>query len=75
MDQITILKRFSQRPTRNEARWGYEMAYEEEAAPAGRVLAGVQKDAWNTVSFSPVETAALRLEVRLSPDVSGGILE
>jgi hypothetical protein len=36
---------------------------------------GVQKDAWNTVSFSPVETAALRLEVRLSPDVSGGILE
>ena len=36
---------------------------------------GTLRDAWNTVTFTPVKTAALRLEVQLRADVSGGILE
>jgi hypothetical protein len=36
---------------------------------------GVKKDGWNQVSFSPVETTALRLEAQLQPNFSGGILE
>lgn len=36
---------------------------------------GTRRDAYNTVSFEPVETTALRIEVRLGPGVSGGILE
>jgi hypothetical protein len=32
-------------------------------------------NAYNQVRFSPVETTALRIEVNLRPDVSGGILE
>ena len=34
-----------------------------------------KRDAWNPVTFSPVETSALRLEVQLQPGESGGILE
>jgi hypothetical protein len=33
------------------------------------------KDRWNTVTFEPVRTQAMRLEVRLQDGVSGGILE
>lgn len=33
------------------------------------------KDQWNTVTFSPVETTGLRLNAWLAPDVSGGVLE
>ena len=33
------------------------------------------KDGWNRMSFAPVNTSALRLEVQLQPDFSGGILE
>lgn len=36
---------------------------------------GLQKDAFNRVRFSPIETTGLRLEVRLREDFSGGILE
>lgn len=36
---------------------------------------GVEKDQYNTVAFTPVETDALRLEVQLQPEWSGGILE
>jgi hypothetical protein len=36
---------------------------------------GVKNDVWNQVSFSPVETTALRLEAQLQPNFSGGILE
>jgi hypothetical protein len=36
---------------------------------------GVEKDKFNKVSFEPVQTAAMRLEVQLQPDFSGGILE
>jgi DUF1680 family protein len=37
--------------------------------------AEVRKDRFNQQTFKPVETRALRLEVKLQPDVSGGILE
>ncbi|MCX7048886.1 MAG: glycoside hydrolase family 127 protein [Candidatus Sumerlaeota bacterium] len=36
---------------------------------------GAKRDAYNRVSFKAVETKALRLEVELQPNVSGGILE
>ena len=36
---------------------------------------GVEKDRFNTVSFAPVETTKLRLEVQLRTGMSGGILE
>lgn len=36
---------------------------------------GTLRDTWNTVTFTPVKTTALHLEVQLNPDVSGGILE
>jgi hypothetical protein len=35
----------------------------------------IRKDQWNTRTFAPVKTSALRIEVRLSPEFSGGILE
>jgi hypothetical protein len=36
---------------------------------------GVEKDKFNVVTFQPVTTTAIRLEVELQPNVSGGILE
>ena len=36
---------------------------------------GVEANRYNAVSFEPVETTGLRLEARLQPDYSGGILE
>lgn len=36
---------------------------------------GVEKDRFNRVEFSPVQTSALRLEVQLQEKFSGGILE
>jgi len=36
---------------------------------------GTLPDTYNGVSFDPVETTGLRLEVELQPDFSGGILE
>jgi len=36
---------------------------------------GTGKDAFQTVSFEPVETTAVRIEVQLQPEFSGGILE
>ncbi len=36
---------------------------------------GVAKDKFNKVTFAPVTTTALRLEVQLQPKFSGGILE
>jgi hypothetical protein len=35
----------------------------------------VKPDTYNRVNFKPVRTPALRLEVQLQPDFSGGILE
>jgi hypothetical protein len=36
---------------------------------------GIAKDGYNTVSFTPVQTLALKLEAKLQPNFSGGILE
>ncbi|MCP5516314.1 MAG: glycoside hydrolase family 127 protein [Verrucomicrobiales bacterium] len=36
---------------------------------------GVAKDRFNEVTFAPVTTDALRIEVQLQPEMSGGILE
>lgn len=42
---------------------------------AGAAEIGVKKDTWNRVSFPAVDAAALRIEVELQPEFSGGILE
>ena len=42
---------------------------------AGASEGGTVRDQFNRVTFTPVETAGLRLEVELQPNVSGGILE
>ena len=36
---------------------------------------GTERDRFNEVEFEPVEARALRLEVRLAPEVSAGVLE
>jgi len=36
---------------------------------------GTKTDAYNRVTFEPVQTTALRIEARLKPGFSGGILE
>lgn len=36
---------------------------------------GIEKDKYNKVTFEPVETTALRIELELQPNFSGGILE
>jgi len=36
---------------------------------------GTRSDDWNSVSFAPVTTTAIRIEVQLQPKFSGGILE
>ncbi len=41
----------------------------------GAGVYGTQIDRFNRVTFDPVETKALRLEVQLQPEWSGGILE
>ncbi|MGB7325263.1 MAG: beta-L-arabinofuranosidase domain-containing protein [Rubripirellula sp.] len=38
-------------------------------------VSAVKKDRWDKRSFDPVTTTAMRIEVQLRPDVSGGILE
>jgi DUF1680 family protein len=43
--------------------------------PVRSAAAGVEMDRFNRVVFDRVETQALRLEVQLAPDWSGGILE
>ncbi|HRZ36286.1 MAG TPA: glycoside hydrolase family 127 protein [Candidatus Paceibacterota bacterium] len=44
--------------------------------PVGNPQAGpVAKDRFNVMTFEPVRTGALRLEVQLKPGLSGGILE
>jgi hypothetical protein len=36
---------------------------------------GTARDTWNRIEFAPVQTTALRIEARLKPEVSSGILE
>ena len=42
---------------------------------SGATSYGVARDTWNTVTFNPVLTTALRARVQLQSGVSGGILE
>jgi DUF1680 family protein len=42
---------------------------------AGASEYGVRKDAYNRTTFAPITTMGLRLEVKLQPGFSGGILE
>jgi DUF1680 family protein len=42
---------------------------------AGASPFGVAKDAWNTVTFTPVKTDALRIELKMQPGVSAGVQE
>jgi len=39
------------------------------------VSPGVSTDAWNNVTFKPVTTSALRIEVKIQPGVSAGVQE
>ena len=36
---------------------------------------GVARDQFNAVTFEPVKSTALRVEVQLQPNFSGGVLE
>ena len=47
----------------------------KEVKLTGGSTYGTQDDTFNKVAFEPVETRELRIEVKLQPDVSGGILE
>ena len=42
---------------------------------AGAAAFGVEMDRFNRVTFAPIETTALRIELQLQPGWSGGILE
>jgi hypothetical protein len=58
------------------AAWRVLVKRGDEWTPAGGVSSyPVEKNAYNAVEFDPVETTAMRLEVRLQPEFSGGILE
>jgi hypothetical protein len=52
----------------------YRTAAEWKPVP-NAVSQSPTKDQWNKMQFGPVDTSALRLEVELLPDFSGGILE
>jgi hypothetical protein len=41
----------------------------------GSSAAGCERDRWNAITFEPVETAELRLEVQLRPGFSAGLYE
>jgi len=47
----------------------------KEVKLAGGATYALQKDRFNKVTFEPVKTRGLRIEVQLRPDFSGGILE
>ena len=36
---------------------------------------GTARDAWNKITFKPVTTTALRIELTMQPEVSAGIQE
>ena len=56
--------------------WSVQYKDGEQWKPvAGASACGTKRDAYNRVTFTPVQTAALRLAVQLQPRFSGGILE
>ena len=50
---------------------------EQQPAPPVEAVGGfgTKLDVYNRVTFQPVETTGLRVEVQLQPNYSGGILE
>ncbi|MCX7817682.1 MAG: glycoside hydrolase family 127 protein [Kiritimatiellae bacterium] len=60
------------------ASWGVRVREREKwVAPRGACpeVPSVERDRFNRVEFEPVETTALRIEVVLQPEFSGGVLE
>ena len=58
----------------------WRVLYRDPASGEWRPVKGcreypVVKDGWSRATFEPVRTGALRLEIQLQPDFSGGILE
>jgi hypothetical protein len=55
----------------------WRLLYRREGAwwPVAATTFGVEKDAYNAVTFDPVATDGLRIEAVLQPGYSGGILE
>ena len=43
--------------------------------PVERATFGVERNAWNTVTFKPVTTSALRIELTMQPEMSAGLQE
>lgn len=74
---------FDDRPSNGDCRVpaSWRLMYQKGAdwAPVTLVGAnlqfGVARDGWNAVTFEPVETTALRLEVQLQSGESAGVLE
>jgi DUF1680 family protein len=61
---------------RSPASWKVLYRETDQWKEAGHAsTAGVTADRYNKVTFDPVETTSLRLQVRLQPGFSGGILE
>ncbi|HWI58407.1 MAG TPA: beta-L-arabinofuranosidase domain-containing protein, partial [Bacillota bacterium] len=55
----------------------WRLLYKEGDAwkPVAAAAFGTARDAYNQVTFKPIQTTALRIEVKLQPEFSGGILE
>jgi len=61
---------------RAPAKWRMLRKAGDQWQPVGNPSGyGTEADIYNVATFDPVETTALRLEVRLQKDFSGGILE
>jgi len=52
----------------------YQKGLQWEPVP-NAIHSDVAGDQWNRIRFQPIETPALRIEVELQPDYSGGMLE
>jgi hypothetical protein len=54
------------------------MTTTSRASPGGTIaepsVMGIAADKWNRLTFSPVETTALRIETQLQSGFSGGLL-
>jgi hypothetical protein len=56
--------------------WRVLYRLDDRWVPVAKAIAAeVRKDRFNAQTFTPVETRAVRLEVKLQPNFSGGILE
>lgn len=57
------------------ASWRVLSLQDGQWTPVTTTVGGLAKDKFNPVTFTPVKTKALRIEVNLQPNFSGGILE